>query len=59
MADEATVITPDNIIHPEDPSSESSSKSLIIAKDIPPEKLMLFPLHDRPDVSKNDGTGNC
>ncbi len=55
MADEATVITPDNIIHPGDQDSDSSSKSLVVAKDSPPEKLMLFPLHDRPMFPKMMG----
>lgn len=55
MADDATVITPDTIIHPDDKENSADQKSLIIAKDVPPENLMLFPLHDRPMFPKMMG----
>ena len=53
MTDDNTVITPDGIIHPGD--NDDSQKSLILAQDILPEKLLIFPVFDRPMFPKMMG----
>lgn len=55
MTDEATVVTPDEIINPDGKSEKSEAGSLVIAHDIPPDRLMIFPLHDRPMFPKMMG----
>ncbi|TKB10056.1 endopeptidase La [Desulforhopalus sp. IMCC35007] len=55
MAEETTVLTPDGIESPGDEEKQSSEKSLMIAKDLLPEKLMVIPLHDRPMFPKMMG----
>jgi len=55
MADKATVIAPDSVIYPDGQEADKEPKSLILAKDTPPGKLMLFPLQDRPMFPKMMG----
>ena len=51
MSEETTVLTPDGIESPEEQNNqEETGKSLIVAKDLLPERLMLIPLHDRFNV---------
>jgi len=55
MAEETTVLTPDGIESPGDEKENESSKSLVLAKDLLPERLMVIPLHDRPMFPKMMG----
>lgn len=55
MAEETTVLTPDGIESPGDKKENESSKSLVLAKDLLPERLMIIPLHDRPMFPKMMG----
>ncbi len=55
MAEETTVLTPDGIESPGDKEKESSGKSLMVAKDLLPEKMLVIPLHDRPMFPKMMG----
>jgi ATP-dependent Lon protease len=55
MAEETTVLTPDGIESPGDDKKESATKSLMVAKDLLPEKMMVIPLHDRPMFPKMMG----
>lgn len=55
MAEETTVLTPDGIESPGDKEKESAQKSLMVAKDLLPEKMMVIPLHDRPMFPKMMG----
>lgn len=55
MADEATIIPPENNEDSGENSHDTDSRSLVVAKDNPPEKLMVFPLHDRPMFPKMMG----
>ncbi len=55
MADDTTVLTPDGIESPGDEKENDSSKSLVLAKDLLPERLMIIPLHDRPMFPKMMG----
>lgn len=55
MAEETTVLTPDGIESPGDEKENESSKSLVLAKDLLPERLMIIPLHDRPMFPKMMG----
>lgn len=50
MADNTTTIPPDDIIPPDD--NHNPDTSLILAQDILPEQLMIFPVHDRPMFPK-------
>jgi ATP-dependent Lon protease len=54
MADDATVITPDDAIDAEE-QNNSEPRSLVVARDIFPDRLLLFPLHDRPMFPKMMG----
>ncbi len=54
MTDDATIITPEDNEAIDDTHKEES-KSLIVATENPPERLMLFPLHDRPMFPKMMG----
>ncbi|MDK9705799.1 MAG: endopeptidase La [Desulforhopalus sp.] len=56
MSEETTVLTPDGIESPgEEREQEGSAKSLVVAKDLLPDKLMIIPLHDRPMFPKMMG----
>lgn len=55
MAEDTTVLTPDGIESPGDEKDKDSGKSLVVAKDLLPEKLMVIPLHDRPMFPKMMG----
>ena len=55
MAEKTTVLTPDGIESPGDEKKESAEKSLMVAKDLLPEKMMVIPLHDRPMFPKMMG----
>lgn len=55
MADEATIISPENENNAHDTSYDTDSRSLVIARDNPPGKLLIFPLHDRPMFPKMMG----
>ncbi len=55
MAEETTVLTPDGIESPEDGEKKESGKSLVVAKDLLPDRLMVIPLHDRPMFPKMMG----
>ena len=53
MAEETTILTPDGIETPDEEKAES--KSLVVARDLLPERLILIPLHDRPMFPKMMG----
>lgn len=55
MTEEPTVLTPDGIESPGDENGQESAKSLIVQKDLLPEKVMVIPLHDRPMFPKMMG----
>lgn len=55
MADDETVLQSDGDINPPPQDGGSEPRSLVIAKDIFPERLMLFPLQDRPMFPKMMG----
>jgi len=55
MSDDKTVLTPDEIKNPEEETIEDSAKSLVVAKDLLPNDLMIIPLHDRPMFPKMMG----
>lgn len=55
MSEETTVLTPDGIESPGDEKQEESGRSLIVAKDLLPDRLMIIPLHDRPMFPKMMG----
>lgn len=57
MTDEPTVLTPDGIESPEDTADggDESQKSLMVAKDLLPDELLVIPLHDRPMFPKMMG----
>jgi ATP-dependent Lon protease len=55
MAEETTVLTPDGIESPGDEKEKESEKSLVVAKDLLPDSLMIIPLHDRPMFPKMMG----
>ncbi|MEE4239969.1 MAG: endopeptidase La [Desulfopila sp.] len=55
MADETAYVAPEDVIDADEENSEAEPKSLVLAKDIFPERLMLFPLHDRPMFPKMMG----
>jgi ATP-dependent Lon protease len=55
MSEEATVLTPDGIESPGDEKEKESGKSLVVAKDLLPDHLMIIPLHDRPMFPKMMG----
>lgn len=55
MAEEPTVLTPDGIESPGDESVEGGEKSLVVQKDLLPERVMVIPLHDRPMFPKMMG----
>ena len=55
MADETTVLTPDGIESPGDSEKQEQEKSLMVAKDLLPETMMVIPLHDRPMFPKMMG----
>jgi ATP-dependent Lon protease len=55
MAEETTVLTPDGIESPGDEKEKESGKSLVVAKDLLPDSLMIIPLHDRPMFPKMMG----
>ncbi|HBG19377.1 MAG TPA: endopeptidase La [Desulfobulbaceae bacterium] len=55
MPEETTVLTPDGIESPGDETQKESGKSLIVAKDLLPDRLMIIPLHDRPMFPKMMG----
>ncbi|MFT5701365.1 MAG: ATP-dependent Lon protease [Desulforhopalus sp.] len=55
MAEETTVLTPDGIESPGDDEKQNPEKSLMVAKDLLPENMMVIPLHDRPMFPKMMG----
>lgn len=55
MADEATVISPEEENSTNSDNRDTDSRSLVIARDNPPGRLMIFPLHDRPMFPKMMG----
>ncbi len=55
MAEETTVLTPDGIDSPGEENEKDAGKSLILAKDLLPDRLMIIPLHDRPMFPKMMG----
>jgi ATP-dependent Lon protease len=55
MSDDATIITPENNDQTDETNPNNESKSLVVARENPPERLMLFPLHDRPMFPKMMG----
>ena len=55
MAEEPTVLTPDGIESPGDGEATESNRSLVVAKDLLPENLLIIPLHDRPMFPKMMG----
>ena len=55
MAEETTVLTPDGIESPGDEKEKETEKSLVVAKDLLPDRLMVIPLHDRPMFPKMMG----
>lgn len=55
MAEETTVLTPDGIESPGDDKEKESGKSLVVTKDLLPDRLMVIPLHDRPMFPKMMG----
>lgn len=55
MAEETRVLTPDGIESPGDEKGNESGKSLVVTKDLLPERLMIIPLHDRPMFPKMMG----
>lgn len=56
MSDEPTVLTPDGIESPGDEKkNEKESTSLMVAKDLLPDEIMIIPLHDRPMFPKMMG----
>lgn len=55
MAEETIVLTPDGIESPGDEEKQNPEKSLMVAKDLLPENIMVIPLHDRPMFPKMMG----
>ena len=55
MAEETTVLTPDGIESPGDEQEQGAERSLMVAKDLLPENMMVIPLHDRPMFPKMMG----
>lgn len=55
MAENGPIIMPEEVENPDTENSDSESRSLVVAKDIFPDRLMLFPLHDRPMFPKMMG----
>ncbi|MDJ0621985.1 MAG: endopeptidase La [Desulfocapsaceae bacterium] len=55
MAEEATIIPPENSDGSGENTQNTESRSLIVARDNPPGRLMIFPLHDRPMFPKMMG----
>ncbi len=55
MTEKATILTPDGIENPQSEGGEGKEKSLVLAKEILPDELMIIPLHDRPMFPKMMG----
>ncbi|MCK5516673.1 MAG: LON peptidase substrate-binding domain-containing protein, partial [Desulfobulbaceae bacterium] len=55
MPDKKTVLPPDEIENPEVQSEKDTPKSLVVAKDLLPDNIMIIPLHDRPMFPKMMG----
>ncbi len=55
MAEETTILTPDGIESPGDEKGKESEKSLVVTKDLLPDRLMVIPLRDRPMFPKMMG----
>lgn len=55
MSDESTPVTPETIESPNEDVSEDNDKSLVIARDLLPDALLIFPLYDRPMFPKMMG----
>ena len=55
MADKTTVLPPDESENQEVESENDTSKSLVVAKDLLPDDLMIIPLNDRPMFPKMMG----
>jgi len=55
MADETPVLAPDGIENPISEAGESEAKSLVVAKEVLPNDLMIIPLQDRPMFPKMMG----
>jgi ATP-dependent Lon protease len=55
MSVESTPLTPESIESPNETEAEDNAKSLVIARDILPDALLIFPLYDRPMFPKMMG----
>ncbi|MCP3888631.1 MAG: endopeptidase La [Desulfobulbaceae bacterium] len=55
MAEKPTVLTPDGIDSPGYDNNDTSAKSLVVAKNLLPEQMMVVPLYDRPMFPKMMG----
>ena len=55
MSEESTPLTPEEIEPPDEASSEDGNRSLVIAKDLLPDAILIFPLYDRPMFPKMMG----
>jgi len=55
MTDKTTVLPPDGAENQEIESEKEAPKSLVVAKDLLPDNLMIIPIHDRPMFPKMMG----
>ncbi len=55
MAEKPTVLTPDGVVNPNQVNPEDAAKSLVVANEMLPENLLVFPLNDRPMYPKMMG----
>jgi ATP-dependent Lon protease len=55
MAEKSTILSPNGVVPPDEQQSEEEAKSLIVANDILPDSLLIFPLQDRPMFPKMMG----
>ncbi len=55
MAEKPTVLTPNGVVTPNNVNPQDAAKSLVIANEMLPENLLVFPLHDRPMYPKMMG----
>jgi len=55
MPEKPTVLTPDGIVDKDETAEKKSETSLVIARDLLPETLLIIPLYDRPMFPKMMG----
>lgn len=55
MAEKPTILTPNGVVTDDEHQVEDEDKSLVIANDILPDNLLIFPLQDRPMFPKMMG----